>query len=98
MILMHADRNIRIQLDQRLDQLGEHDVVRIGAGAAARLNNDRGIGGGGRPMIAKPCSMLLILKRDAIVVLGRMVEQLPKCDTGHGLFSVTECGWVPWDA
>jgi hypothetical protein len=31
----------------------------------------------------------------AIVALGRMVEQLPKCDTGHGWFSVTKCGSVP---
>jgi hypothetical protein len=35
-----------------------------------------------------------IKSRDAIAVLGRVVEQLPKCNTGHGLFSVTEYDWV----
>jgi hypothetical protein len=38
--------------------------------------------------------VVAIKSRDAIAVLGRMVEQLPKRDTGHRLFSVAECGWV----
>jgi hypothetical protein len=92
---MATDRNIGIQLDQSLDQIGEHDVVGIGAGAAARLNNDRGIGGGGGLHDRHALLHVVDIKsRDAIVVLGRMVEQLPKGDTGHGLFSVTECGWL----
>ncbi len=95
MILMHADRNVRIQLDQRLDQFGEHDVVGIGAGAAARLNNDRGIGGGGRLHDRQALLHVVdVERRDAVAMLGRMVEQLTKGNAGHGLFSVNECGWL----
>ena len=96
MILMHADRDIGIKLDQSLDQLGEHDIVRVSAGAAARLNNDGRVGRGGRRHDRQALLHVVDIKSgDAIAMLGRVVKQLAKGNAGHGLFSVTNCGLVP---
>ncbi len=34
MVLMHAERDLRIHRFQRIDHLGQHDVVGVGPGAA----------------------------------------------------------------
>jgi hypothetical protein len=84
-VLVHADRDVRIDVDQGVDHLGQHDVVGVGAGAARGLDDDRRVdGSSAASMIARPCSMLLMLKAgQAVVVLGRVVEQLSQRDARH---------------
>src|SRR5690606_10476329 len=40
-VLVHADRDVRIKLDQGVDQSGQDHVVGVGAGAARGLDDDR---------------------------------------------------------
>ncbi len=97
-ILMHADRNVRVKLDQTLDQFCENDIVGISAGAAARLNNDGRFGGGGRRHDRETLLHVIDIKgRDAMAMLGRVVKQLAKGNAGHGVFSVTNCGLMLQD-
>lgn len=83
MVLMHTDRDLGIQLDRGLNQL-EHDIIGISAGAPAGLQNDRAIGllGGGHNR-QHLFHIVDVKRRQAIAILGRMVEQLAHRNQSH---------------
>ena len=83
-VLMHDDRNVRIHLGERLDHMTQHDIAGVGARAAARLQDHRGVAGLGRAQDGETLFHVLMLKAgNAVVVLGGVVQQLPKCDKRH---------------
>jgi hypothetical protein len=84
MVLVNADRDIRVHQLQRLHYLFEHDVVGVGACAAARLENDRAVGSLCRFQDREPLLHVVDVEGGhAIAVLGGVVEKLSQCDTGH---------------
>jgi hypothetical protein len=81
---MHADGDLRMDLDQGVDQAGEHDVVGVLAGAAARLDDHGGVDLGRR--IHDGEALLHVVDVEGghpVAVLGRVVEKLSKRDAGH---------------
>ncbi|MNT39384.1 hypothetical protein D3C72_1756260 [compost metagenome] len=85
MILVDAERNVRIHQLQRFHHLGEHDVVGIGAGAARCLQDDRRIAGLGRLHDGEALFHVVDVEGGhAVAAFGGMVEQLTKRDAGHG--------------
>ncbi len=83
-VLMHADRQVGIDLDQSIDHPGQHDVVGIGPRAAASLDDHRRID---RVRSLHDRQTLLhivdIEGRNAVVVLGGVVQKLAKGDAGQ---------------
>ena len=78
MVLMHAKRNLRIHLLQRIDHLGEHDVVGIGTCATRCLHDDRRVDG--RSRLHDGQALLHIVDIEgghAVTVLSGMIQQLP---------------------
>ena len=74
-----------IDLGQRVDHLGQHDVVGVGAGAARRLDDHRRVGGLGRLHDGEALLHVVDVEgRHAVAMLGGVVEQLAKGDAGHG--------------
>ena len=45
---MHADRNIRVHFNSRLDEVTQYNIIGVSAGTAAGLQNNRRLGFGGR--------------------------------------------------
>ena len=81
---MHDERNVGIHDRQRLDHLGEHHVVGVGARAAARLDDDRRVDRGRRLHHREALLHIVDIEgRHAIVVLGGVVEQLSQGDERH---------------
>ena len=86
MVLMHDDRNVGIHDHERLDHLGEHRVIGVGARAARSLDDDRRIDRGRRLQHGQPLLHIVDVEgRNAIVVFGGVVEQLAERDEGHGV-------------
>ncbi len=89
-VLVHAHRNPRIELDEGVDQVLQHDVVGVGPRPAAGLDDDRGVDGLGRLHDRQALFHVVdVERRQAVVVLGRVVQQLPEGDARHGLGSRT---------
>ena len=83
-ILVHADRDVRIDLGQRVDHLRQHHVVGVGAGAARRLDDDRRVTGLGRLHDGEALLHVVDVEcRHAVTVFGGVIEQLAKGDAGH---------------
>jgi hypothetical protein len=83
-VLMHAERNLRIHLLQRVDHLRQHDVVGIRARTPRGLDDDRRIDGGGGVHDREPLLHVVDIEcRYAVAMLGGMIEQLPQCDSCH---------------
>ena len=83
-VLMHAERNLRIHLLQRIDHFRQHDVVGVRARAARGLDDDRRVDG--RRRVHDRESLLHIVDvecRHAVAVLGGMIQQLPQRDPCH---------------
>jgi hypothetical protein len=81
---MHADRDMRVDLDQTVDQLGQHDVVGIGAGAAARLEDHRRIRGVGGRHDGEPLLHVVQVEcGHAVLVFSGVIEELPEGDACH---------------
>ena len=81
---MHAHRDVRIDFDQRVDHVRQHDVVGVLARAAARLDDHRRVdrvGGrhGGQPLL----HVVDVEGRNAVAVLGGVVEKLPESYACH---------------
>ena len=99
-VLMHAERNLRIHLLQRVDHFRQHDVVGIGARAARGLDDDGRIDGGRR--LHDRQSLLHVVdveRRHAVAVLGGMIQQLSQSDTCHvsSSFDVLHADVMPND-
>ena len=83
-IEVHADRNLRIDLGDRVHHVLEHDVIGVGPRAARGLNDDRRIEtGGGVHDRERLLHVVDIEGRHAVIVLRRVVEQLTQRDTSH---------------
>ena len=83
-VLMHADRDLRIDFDAGVHHVLEHDVVGVLAGAARGLDDHRRIDGGGRRHDGQRLFHIVDVEgRNAVVVLGGVVEQLAKGNASH---------------
>ena len=81
---VHADGDVRVDLDEPVDQLGQHDVVGVGARALARLQDHRRIGGVGGRHDGEPLLHVVHVEgRHAVPVLGGVIQQLPQADPCH---------------
>ncbi len=83
-VLVHADRDFGVDLGQRVDHAGKHDVVGVAAGAARGLQDDRRVGGARRFHDRQALLHVVDVEGgNAVAMLGRMVEKLAKGDAGH---------------
>ena len=83
-VLMQAERDLRIHLLQRIDHLRQHDVVGVGARAARGLDDDGRIDGGRRLHDREPLLHVVDVEgRHAIAVLGGVIQQLPQGNPCH---------------
>ncbi len=83
-VLMHADRNVRVDFAQAVDQVLEHKVVCILARAAAGLDDDRRIELVGRCHDGQALLHIVDVEgRQAVIVFGGVVEKLSKRDASH---------------
>ena len=88
MVLMDAQRNLGIHQLQGFHHLGEHDVAGIGAGAAARLDDDRGVdGAGGLHDGERLLHVVDVEGGHAVAAFGGAIQQLSKRDPGHAVHS-----------
>ena len=84
MILVHADGNGRINIDQCVDHPRQHEVLCIGPRAARGLENDRRIAGRSRFHHAEALFHIVdVESRNAIAIFGSMIEQLSQGNPGH---------------
>ena len=87
-ILVHHDRDCRIQLGSRQHQVLQVRVLRVRAGAAGRLDDHRGIRLLGR--LHDGLDLLHVIDvqcGDAIVVLGRVIQERPQGNQRHVTYS-----------
>ncbi len=86
---MHADRDLRIDLGDGVHHVLEHDVVGVGARAARGLDDDGGVdlGGGGHDR-QRLLHVVDVEGGYAVIVLGRVIEQLPQRYASHSIFSL----------
>ena len=84
-VLVHADRDVRIKLGQAVDQLGQNDVIGVAARAAAGLDDDRGVDRLGRLHDRQTLFHIVdVVRGQAVAFLGRVIEQLSQRDARHG--------------
>lgn len=82
-VKMHTDRDMRINLDQRVDQLGRHHVIGFGPRAAIGLLGHRRSGGIGGDHDRKTLFHIGHVEGGhGKVMRRRVVEQRTKGDTG----------------
>ena len=87
-VLMHDDRNIGIHDDQRLDHLGQHHVIGVGARAAARLDDHGRVDGRGRLQNRQTLLHIIDVEGgDAVIMFGGVVEQLSQALQGPWISS-----------
>ena len=93
MVLMQAERDVRIDDLQRLHHLGQHEVIRIGARAAARLDDHRRIRLLCRLHDGEALLHIVDVEgRHAIAVFGGVVQKLPESDACQGYVSLLSGG------
>ena len=81
---VHADGDVRVDLGDRVHHVLEHDVVGVLAGAARGLDDDRRIDGvGGRHDRQRLFHVVDVEGRNAVAVLGGVIEKLPQRDACH---------------
>ena len=80
-VLVHADGDVRIDVDQGVNHTGQHDVVGVLPRAAAGLDDHRAVGGLCGLHDRQPLLHVVDVEgRDAIAVLGGVIEKLAKGD------------------
>ena len=83
-VKVHAHRNVRVDFDQGVDHLRQHDVVGVLAGAAARLDDggcvDRVGGGHSRQTLFH---VVDVEGGDAVAALGGVIQKLPESYACH---------------
>ena len=83
-ILVHADRDVRVEFGAGIDDVLQHDIVGVGTGAARGLHDDGGVDLVGRLHDGERLFHVVDVEgRQAIAVLGCVIEQLPQRDTRH---------------
>ena len=83
-VLVDAERDVRIDLGQRVHHLRQHDVVGIAARAARRLDDDRRIAGLGGLHDRKALLHVVDVEgRHAVAALGGVIQELAERDLGH---------------
>ena len=88
MVLVHADRDVRIQLGQAVDQLGQDDVIGVAARPAAGLDDDGGVDRLGRLHDRQTLFHIVdVVGGQAVAFLSRVIEQLSQRDARHGVAS-----------
>ena len=98
-VLMQAERDLRIHLLQRVDHPGQHDVVGVGAGAARGLDDDRRVDRGRRLHDREPLLHVVDVEgRHAVAAFGGVIQQLSQCDPSHSVSSVQLIARVATDA
>ena len=76
-ILVHADRQVRVHLDRRADQVAKNDVVGECPRTTAGLHNDRAVGLVRRLHDGQHLFHVVdVESRQAVAVLGGVIEQL----------------------
>jgi hypothetical protein len=84
MVLVHADRDVRIHLGAGVDDVLQHDVVGVGARAAAGLHDHGGVHLlGGLHDSQGLFHVVDVEGGQAIAVLGGVIEKLTKRDARH---------------
>ncbi len=83
-VLVHAERNVRIGPLQRVDHVREHEIAGIAARAARGLD-DHGRIDLGRGLHDRNALLHVVdvERRHRVAVVGGVIEQLTKGDTGH---------------
>ena len=90
---MHAHRNVRIDLHQRVDHVRQHDVVGVLAGAAAGLDDRRRVDRvGGRHRRQTLLHIVDVEGRNAVAALGGVVQKLPESYACHADLRATGAG------
>ena len=84
-ILVHGDRNLRIQLHRRQDQVPQVRFLGIAARAARGLDDDRRLGSGGRGHDRLNLFHVVDVEgRQSVVVFGGMIEEDTHWYQWHG--------------
>src|SRR5690606_27989745 len=82
---VHANGNVWIHFRKPVDQARKYAIARIGARAAARLDDDRGSRGGGGGHDRQPLLHVGdVERRNGVAVFGCMIEKLAKRYSCHG--------------
>ena len=77
MVLVHADRDMRIHLCQGIDQVFEHNVVGVAARAPAGLDDHRRIDSIGRLQDRQTLFHIVDIESwHAIALLGGVIQEL----------------------
>jgi hypothetical protein len=88
MILVHANRDIRIKLYRRLDEVGQDDVVGKGPRAAAGLHDHRAVRCIGGPHDCQHLFHIVDVKcRDGVAMQASVIHQLFQRNESHVLVS-----------
>jgi len=83
-VLVHAHRDVRVELDQGVDQAGQHHIIGVAARPAAGLDDDRRIDRVGRLHDGEALFHVVdVVGGQPVAMLGGMVEQLPQRDARH---------------
>ena len=84
MVLVHADRNVRIHFDRGEDEVAQEGLAGVGTGTGGTLQDHRRIdGGGGLHDGLDLLHVVDVERRQTIAVFGGMVEQLTKGNQCH---------------
>ncbi len=84
MVLMETKRDVRIDRLERFHHLGQHEIVRIGAGAAARLDDDGALGLLGRVHNGEALLHIVDVEGGhAVAMLGGVIQKLPQGNSCH---------------
>ena len=91
-VLMQAERDLRIHLLQRVDHLRQHDVAGIGTRAARGLEDDGRVDRGRRLHDRQPLLHVVdVERRHAVAALGGVIQQLPQGNSRHQSLRVVVC-------
>ena len=83
-VLVHADRNGRVELDQRVNQSRQHDIVGVLPGASAGLDDHRRIGCLRGLHDRQPLLHIVDIEcRHPVALLRGVIQKLPQRDPRH---------------
>ena len=84
MVEVHADGDVRIDFRDGVHHVLQHDVVGVGPRATRGLDDDGRIDRRRRVHDRQPLLHVIdVERRDAVAVLGCVIQQLPQCNARH---------------